>query len=278
MLRDSADDLDTFLFASPVGIIVGGGLVTIELMAMAATFQCGQRIIASVTGAHDASAEEEPALHNVVERMAIAAGLPKLRVVVIETDVPNAFAAGMDPQRSAIGVTRGLLDKLSRDELQGMIGHEMGHILNGDNQYMTAVAIMVGLIVVLADGVRAIGRAAARTRGRGAAAALLLLPLLLVCGILAPLAAQAVRLAVSRQREYLADATSVQLTRNPAGLIGALRKLATIQEPFPGASQATQHMFIVNPLRLPDLDSSALFATHPPLEERIERLRDLGYS
>lgn len=278
MLRDSADDLDTFLFASPVGIIVGGGLVTIELMAMAATFQCGQRIIASVTGAHDASAEEEPALHNVVERMAIAAGLPKPRVVVIETDVPNAFAAGMDPQRSAIGVTRGLLDKLSRDELQGMIGHEMGHILNGDNQYMTAVAIMVGLIVLLADGVRAIGRAAARTRGRGAAAALLLLPLLLVCGILAPLAAQAVRLAVSRQREYLADATSVQLTRNPAGLIGALRKLATIQEPFPGASQATQHMFIVNPLRLPDLDSSALFATHPPLEERIERLRDLGYS
>ncbi|MGH6960733.1 MAG: M48 family metalloprotease, partial [Dongiaceae bacterium] len=138
MLRDSADDLDTFLFASPVGIIVGGGLVTIELMAMAATFQCGQRIIASVTGAHDASAEEEPARHNVVERMAIAAGLPKPRVVVIETDVPNAFAAGMDPQRSAIGVTRGLLDKLSRDELQGMIGHEMGHILNGDNQYMTA--------------------------------------------------------------------------------------------------------------------------------------------
>jgi heat shock protein HtpX len=275
VLQESADDLRTFLFLSPVGIIAGGALVTIGLLAMAATFQFGHRIIASVTEAHDVSADDEPMLHNVVEEMAVAAGLPKPRVVVIETDVPNAFAAGMDPSRSVIGVTRGLLRRFTRDELQAVVGHETAHILNGDNQYMTAVAVMVGLIILLADGVRAMGRNGSRSH-RGVGAALLLLPLVIVCGVFVPFAAQAVQFAVSRQREYLADATAVQLTRNPLAAISALERLAGLQQPFPGASRATQHMFIVNPLKAFDLDSSDLFSTHPPLELRIERLRNLG--
>jgi heat shock protein HtpX len=274
-LQESADDLGTFVFLSPIGIIAGGGLVSIGLLAMAATFQFGHRIIASATEAHEVDADAEPMLHNVVEEMAVAAGLPKPRVVVIETDVPNAFAAGMDPSRSVVGVTRGLLNRLTRDELQAVVGHETAHVLNGDNQYMTAVAVMVGLIILLADGVRAMGRSAARSH-RGIGAAILLLPLIIVCGVFVPFAAQAVRFAVSRQREYLADATGVQLTRNPLALIGALERLAGLQQPFRGASRATQHMFIVNPLRSFDLDSSDLFSTHPPLELRIERLRNLG--
>jgi heat shock protein HtpX len=275
VLQEPVDDAGAFLLLSPIGIIAGGGLVTIGLLAMAATFQFGHRIIASVTEAHDTSADDEPMLHNVVEEMAVAAGLPKPRVMVIETDVPNAFAAGMDPSRSVIGVTRGLLRRFTRDELQAVVGHETAHILNGDNQYMTAVAVMVGLIILLADGVRAMGRSAARSH-RGAGAALLLLPLVIVCGVFVPFAAQAVRFAVSRQREYLADATAVQLTRNPVAAISALERLAGLQQPFPGASRATQHMFIVNPLKAFDLDSSGLLSTHPPIELRIERLRNLG--
>jgi heat shock protein HtpX len=275
---------DAILFVSELGILVGGALMSVGLVAMAATFQFGDRMILGITGARTVNAEEEPMLHNIVEEMAIAAGLPKPRIALIETDVPNAFAAGMDPKHAAIGVTRGLIDKLNRDELQGVIGHEMAHIANWDTHYMTAVAIMVGLIALVADGVLRVARASlrsggsgGRSRGKGGGLGLLVLGVfVLVFAVLAPIAAQMVRFAVSRQREYLADATSVQFTRHPLGLIGALEKLAAEQRPFPGANRATQHMFIVNPFKAFGLDASALMSTHPPLQSRIERLRNLG--
>lgn len=264
---------------SVAGVIGGGALISIGLIASAVTFAFGGKVILGLTGAREVEVEDEPMLHNVVEEMAIAAGLPKPRVAVIETDVPNAFATGMDPNDAAIGVTRGLLQTLNRDELQGVVGHEMGHIANWDTRYLTAVAILVGLISLICDGARRMmwysgnGRSRGKSKDGGAA---ILLVIFIVFAVLAPIAAQLVRFAVSRQREYLADATSVRLTRNPLGLIGALEKLAAHQRPFSGANRATQHMFIVNPFKAFGPDSTALFSTHPPMEARVERLRHLG--
>ena len=266
---------------SAFGVIGAGALLSIGLVATAVTFAAGGPLILGLAGAREVDSETEPMLHNVVEEMAIAAGLPKPKVTVIETDVPNAFATGMEPKKAAIGVTRGLLGSLSRDELQGVIGHEMGHILNWDTRYMTAVAILVGLIALVCDGARrmvfygSMGGRRDREERRGGSLGPLIV-IFIVFAILAPIAAQLVRFAVSRQREYLADATSVQLTRNPLGLIGALEKLAVAQHPFAGANRATQHMFIVNPFKVFGPGSTALFSTHPPLEQRIERLRNLG--
>jgi heat shock protein HtpX len=266
---------------SPFGVIGAGALISIGLAASGVTFAFGGRLMLGLAGAREVTADEEPMLHNIVEEMAIAAGLPKPKIAVIETEVPNAFATGMDPQHAAIGVTRGLLTKLNRDELQGVIGHEMGHILNMDTRYMTAVAILVGLIALVCDVARRMmwygaasgGQRRDREKGGGN---VVLLVIFVVFAILAPIAAQLVRFAVSRQREYLADATSVRLTRNPVGLIGALEKLAAEQRPFDGANRATQHMFIVNPFKVFGANSTALFSTHPPLEQRIQRLQNLG--
>jgi heat shock protein HtpX len=270
-----------FAALSPLGIIGSGALVSIGLLASGVTFAFGGRLMLGLAGAREVTADEEPMLNNIVEEMAIAAGLPKPKVAVIETEVPNAFATGMDPKNAAIGVTRGLLTKFNRDELQGVVGHEMGHILNMDTRYMTAVAILVGLIALVCDVARRMmwyGAAAGdrrRDRDKGGGN-IILLVIFIVFAILAPIAAQLVRFAVSRQREYLADATSVRLTRNPVGLIGALEKLAAEQRPFDGANRATQHMFIVNPFKVFGANSTALFSTHPPLEQRIQRLQNLG--
>jgi heat shock protein HtpX len=267
---------------SPFGVIGGGALVSIGLIASAVTFAFGGRLMLGLADAREVTADQEPGLHNVVEEMAIAAGLPKPKVAVIETDVPNAFATGMDPEHAAIGVTRGLLQKLNREELQGVIGHEMGHVLNMDTRYMTAVAILVGLIALVCDAARrmmwygAAGSGRRRDRDGKGGSNIILLVIFIALAILAPIAAQLVRFAVSRQREYLADATSVRLTRNPVGLIGALEKLAAEQRPFDGANRATQHMFIVNPFKVFGAHSTALFSTHPPLEQRIQRLQNLG--
>lgn len=272
-----------FTAISAFGVIGGGALISIGLIASGVTFAFGGRLMLGLADAREVTADEEPMLHNVVEEMAIAAGLPKPKVAVIETEVPNAFATGMDPEHAAIGVTRGLLQKLNRDELQGVVGHEMGHILNMDTRYMTAVAILVGLIALVCDVARRMmwygsvgGSGRRRDREEKGGGNIILLVIFIALAILAPIAAQLVRFAVSRQREYLADATSVRLTRNPVGLIGALEKLAAEQQPFHGANRATQHMFIVNPFKVFGANSTALFSTHPPLEQRIQRLQNLG--
>ncbi|MFM9842276.1 MAG: M48 family metallopeptidase [Dongiaceae bacterium] len=265
---------------SVAGVVTSGALMSIGLIASAVAFAAGGRVMMSLTGAEEVTAEQEPMLHNVVEEMAIAAGLPKPKVVVINTGALNAFAAGMEPESAVIGVTRGLLTDLNREELQGVIAHEMSHILNWDTRYMTAVGILVGLIALVCDGVLRAGRGGIGTRvgrgkGKGGGAAILMI-VLIIFAILAPIAAQMVRFAVSRQREYLADATSVQLTRNPLGLMHALQKLHDHAQPFDGANRATQHMFIVNPFKEFSADASALMATHPPIEARIDRLSNLG--
>lgn len=266
-------------FLSDWGVVGGLILLAFGLLWTVVTFQFGDRIILRITGARAASREQEPQLHNVVEEMAIAAGLPKPQVYVIETDALNAFATGLDPKRAAIGVTRGLLDSLNREELQGVIGHEMGHIVNLDMRYATAVGVMVGLIALVADQAWRVMHAGGGRRsggGRDGAGPAVALVILLVFAVLAPLFAKLVQMAVSRQREFLADATSVRLTRNPQGLISALEKLEANPVGFPGVNRATQHLFIVNPLKSFSERASALLATHPPIQARVQRLQNLG--
>jgi heat shock protein HtpX len=241
-------------------------------------FRSGDRIVLRLTGANEVTIGEEPMLHNVVEEMAIAAGIVKPRVYVIENAALNAFATGMSPARSAIGVTRGLLDTLNREELQGVIGHEMGHIVNWDIRYATAVGVIVGLIALVSDAaLRALYFSdRSRNSAKAGPGAVFVMLALVAFAALAPVFALLVQMAVSRQREFLADATSVRLTRHPEGLISALEKLAASAQPFRGANRATQHMFIINPFRNFRERTSRLYATHPPLELRINRLRNLG--
>jgi len=266
-------------FVSHWGVL--GALVLLAFGALwtLVTMKAGDRIVLGIAGAHRVTRDEEPQLLNVVDEMAIAAGIPAPAVHVIEVPAMNAFATGMRTDRAALAVTRGLLDRLSRDELQGVVGHEMGHIVNLDIRYATAVGVMVGLIALVSDfALRSLYVGGARRRGgrgKGAGPAVALV-VLLVFALLAPLFARLVQMAVSRQREFLADATSVRLTRNPHGLISALEKLSTSAEPFPGANRATQHLFIVNPFRNFSERASRLMATHPPVTLRIRRLRNLG--
>ena len=261
-------------------IIGAGAMLTLSLVLTWVGLQFGGSIVVSQMGAKTVTPELEPKLVNVVEEMSIAAGQSRPRMVIIETPALNAFATGTDAKSAVIGVTRGLLDKLDRDELQGVVAHEMSHIANRDILYMTAVATLVGLIVFVCDIGRRIAiqgmRVGGRSRKGGGGAALIALAIFLVFAILVPIAATMLRMAVSRQREYMADATAVKLTRNPLGLVNALKKISGSTVPMERTSQAVQHLFISNPLRRFSDGSSALFSTHPPIERRIERLLDLG--
>ena len=240
----------------------------------------GDRIVLGLTGAREVTRDEAPVLHNVVEEMALAAGLPKPRVAIVETEALNAFATGTKPEHAAIAVTRGLMNKLDRDELQGVVAHEMGHVANNDVLYMTAVGVLVGLIVVVSNlalrSTRVMGRSSQSDRKGGGGIAIVAVVVLVAVGLLSPIAATLVQMAVSRQREYLADATAVKLTRNPAGLIGALRKLDQAPVRWDNASKAVQHLFIVNPFKKFGESASALMSTHPSVEQRVARLQDLG--
>lgn len=266
-----------------------GGVIGATLMAAASigwslvSLAISDKMVLGMASAKDIDKADAPQLFNVVEEMSIAAGVPMPRVMVLETDALNAFATGTSVERGTIVVTRGLLNTLSRDELQGVVAHEMAHIANLDTRYMVMVGVTVGLIALVCDmalrtlnwGGAARNRSSSGNKKDSGGAAILII-LLLVIAILAPLAAKAVQFAVSRQREYLADATSVQFTRNPNGLISALQKLADKAAPFPGVSHATQHLFIVNPVQDFTKDTPAFLATHPDIEDRIARLRNLG--
>ncbi len=230
---------------------------------------------------------EERELDNIVTEMAIAAGLPKPAIYVIDDPAPNAFATGRDPGHASIGVTQGLLDLLDREETQGVIAHEMSHIRNYDIRTMTLVAAMMGTLVLISDwSARTLQAGGGSGRGgrsgrKGGGGAGLLAVVAIVFIVLAPLLSRLLATAVSRQREYLADASGVELTRNPNGLARALDRLRQFSSPLKRATQGTAHLFISDPLErvLDDRESfvAELFSTHPPLEKRIERLRQMGY-
>lgn len=226
---------------------------------------------------------EERELFNVVTEMSIASGLTPPKVFLVDDPAPNAFATGRDPEHASIGVTRGLLDLLDREQTQGVIAHEMAHIKNYDIRTMTIVAALLGAVVLLSDwSVRGLRYGGGRSgRGGRRAGGGLLAILAIVLLILAPLLSRLVAMAVSRQREYLADASAAEFTRNPKALARALEELRSHHSPLRKATRGTAHLFIHDPLerKLDDREGfvADLFSTHPPIEERIRRLRQMAY-
>ena len=271
---------DTVPLLSKGGVAVAVLMAAVSIGWSTISLAFGDKMVLAMANAKEIDKADAPQLYNVVEEMAIAAGVPIPKVMVLETDALNAFATGNTPGNGTIAVTRGLLNSLNRDELQGVVAHEMSHLANLDTRYMVVVGVTVGLIALVCDMLLrslAWGRGSrSSSSDKKGGGAVILIILLIVVAILAPIAAKFVQMAVSRQREYLADATSVRFTRNPSGLISALGKLAEKAEPFPGVSRATQHLFIVNPVQTFTAKSSALLATHPDIADRIARLRNLG--
>ena len=233
-----------------LGVAIAMGVWVVMMLASVAG---GEKILLATTGAREVTHDSAPQLFNIVEEMKIASGLPAMpRVYLIDSDVPNAFAVGLNPKRASVAVTTGLLARLNRDELQGVIAHEIGHIANRDTLFMTLAGVTVGAIIILADlylrGMRfGAGRSRSSSKGGGQAAAILFI-IALVFAIVAPLLAQILYFACSRRREYLADASGAQFTRYPDGLASALEKISAFQGEGLQVSKAVAPMFTVNPL------------------------------
>ena len=268
------------VFGSPEGGI-GTTLFAVLLGAGsgAFTYFAGDSLVLTVSGAREVDQTQAPQLLNVVREIAIAANVPMPRVHVIDDTAPNAFATGRDPKHASIAVTTGLLEKLDREELQGVIGHELSHVRNLDIRFSLVVAVMVGAIAILADFFLRFtfwggGRSRDRDGGGGGAQAIVFVAAI-VLAILAPLISRFIQLAVSRQREYLADASAIELTRNPYGLERALAKISGDGEVLEVANRGTQHLYFTNPIKKFEERSSNLMSTHPAIIDRINRLRQL---
>ena len=244
------------------------------------TYFAGDSLVLAVSQAREVNETQAPKLMNVVRELAIAANVPMPKVYVIDDTAPNAFATGRDPKHASVAITTGLLEKLDREELQGVIGHELSHVRNLDIRFSLIVAVMVGVIAILADFFLRFtfwgggGRSRDRDGGGGGAQAVIFV-VAIVLAILAPLISRFIQLAVSRQREYLADASSVELTRNPYGLERALAKISSDQEVLEVANRGTQHLYFTNPIKKFEQRSSNLMSTHPAIIDRINRLRQL---
>jgi heat shock protein HtpX len=249
-----------------------------------ASYLYGDRLVLASTRAKAVSPEAEPRLHNIVEGISIAAGVPKPAVYVVPEQAPNAFATGRDPEHSSIAVTQGLLDMMNRVELEGVIGHELAHVQDRDILVGTIVATLVGAIVLVSEfflrfwWIGGAGRRRDSSGDGGGIFGIVLLVVGILLLILAPIAGQVIKLAVSRNREYLADAQGALLTRYPPGLISALRKIGASPTAMRSANNATAHLWLNQPSRLEGERMGALerlFSTHPPLAERIKRLEEM---
>jgi heat shock protein HtpX len=270
------------LYASgPYGLV---GAVALAIVLSITSYFAGDRIVLASTRAKEVGPEEQPRLHNIVEGLSIAAGIPKPRVYVIPERAPNAFATGRNPEHSSVAVTEGLLETMNRVELEGVVGHELAHVVDRDILVGTIVATLVGAIVLVSEffmrswwwgGFR--GRRGGDRSGGGAEAIIFAIGLVLL--VLAPIVGQIIRLAVSRQREFLADAQGALLTRYPPGLASALRKIAAASAiPMRSANNATAHLWLNQPSRIEGEGMGSLeklFSTHPPIAERIRRLEEM---
>ena len=260
------------------------GAVALAVVLSLGSFFGGDRLVLASTRAREVTPQEQPRLHNIVEGLSIAAGIPKPRVYVIPEQAPNAFATGRNPEHSSVAVTEGLLSTMNRVELEGVIGHELSHVVDRDILVGTVVATLVGAVVLISEffmrswwwgGVR--GRRGGDRSGGGIEAIIFAVGLVLL--VLAPIIGQIVRLAVSRQREFLADAQGALLTRYPPGLASALRKIGAASGiPMRSANNATAHLWLNQPSRIQGEGMGPLeklFSTHPPIEERIRRLEEM---
>ena len=255
--------------ALPFAFAISGGSALVSYFA-------GDKLILAQSQARELGPDEELKLRDVVESLALGLGIPIPKIYVIEDSAPNAFATGRDPQHASIAVTRGLLDKLDRPELEGVIAHELSHVGNRDIRVMVLVVVLVGTVALLGDWMwRSMFWGRGRDRDRGGGGAIIAV-IAIALAVLTPIIATLIQLAVSRQREYLADASGALLTRYPPGLASALRKIAADKEPLEVANKATASLYIANPLKDAPAFFDHLFDTHPPIEERIKRLEAMN--
>lgn len=281
------------LLLGTVGFFIGGFFgspmiatliaVGFSLFMALVAYYSGDEIVMGLMGGVEADPQLFRQLHNVVEEMSLAAGLPKPKVYVIYSDASNAFATGRDPEHASIAATTGLIENLNREELQGVIGHEISHIRHFDTRYSIMMAVMVGGIVLLCDAfwraVRWGGLRRSSNKKEGGSLTAVFLVIAIVLAILAPIFAKIIQFAMSRRREYLADNGSAELTRNPIGLAKALEKIAGDPDPLDVSNRGTQHLFIVNPLNTysgANEWATGLFSTHPPIKERVRILKELA--
>ena len=255
----------------------------VAIISSVASYYSGDKVVLGVSKARRVDATSQPQLINVVTELTLAAGIPMPAVYTIDDSAPNAFATGRDPKHASIAVTTGLLQKMDREELQGVIGHELSHVRNYDIRYSLLVGVMVGTIALVADFFLRFtfwggfgGRRSSNDREGGGGLQVIIFVLALVLAVLAPIFARLVQLAVSRQREYMADASSVELTRNPQGLERALAAISEDPEVLEVANRATQHLYFTIPIKKFEQRSKGLFSTHPPIVDRINRLRALS--
>jgi len=265
--------------AGPAGLVIA--LIIAGVMSIG-SYRFGDKVVLASARAREVTAADQPRLHNIVEGLSIAAGIPKPRVYVIPERALNAFATGRDPEHSSIAVTEGLLESLNRVELEGVIGHELAHVVDRDILVGTVVATLAGSVILLSEFFMRSWWWGGFRRGRdsgGGAAGAALFAVGIVLLILAPIFAQVIRFSVSRQREYLADAQGALLTRYPPGLASALRKIGAASGiPMRSANNATAHLWLHQPSRLEGERVGALeklFSTHPPIEDRIRRLEEM---
>jgi len=255
----------------------------VAIVSSLASYYTGDKVVLGVSKARAVTAADQPQLIDVVTEMSLAAGIPMPAVYIIDDTAPNAFATGRDPRHASIAVTTGLTQKMDREELQGVIGHELSHVRNYDIRYSLLVGVMVGTVALVADFFLRFtfwggfgGRRSSNGREGGGGLQVIIFVLALVLAILAPIFARLVQLAVSRQREYMADSSSVELTRNPQGLERALAAISEDPEVLEVANRATQHLYFTNPIKKVEQRSKGLFSTHPPIVDRINRLRALS--
>ena len=263
------------------GAVVAGIAATIAFLLTLGSYYGGSSALLGLSKAKQIQKRDDPQLFNVVEEICLAAGMPTPKIYLINDSAMNAFATGRDPRHATVAITTGLRAQLKRDELQGVIAHELSHIRHYDILYATLMAVMVGVLVMLCDvflrsmwfgGGR---RSRKRSGGGGGGAQVILLIVALVLAIIAPILARIIHMALSRQREYLADAGSIALTRNPEGLASALARLGGDTEVLEVANRATAPLYIVHPIKKFEARAKGIFNTHPPIADRVKRIMSL---
>lgn len=262
LLKDQA----IFLIGIPISILISFG-----------SYWFSDKLVLSMSGAQLIEKKDNPELYRIVENLCITAGLPTPRIYILNESQPNAFATGRNAQNAVIAVTSGLLEKLDRTELEGVIAHELSHIGNKDMILATIIVVMAGVVSLLSNQFLRISRWQRRDRDRDNSSSIVFFAFGILAAILAPIAATLIRLSISRKREFLADASGALLTRYPDGLIRALEKISDDSTPLVVANNATAHLYISNPFKNQQTDSwfVRLFMTHPPIEERISALKEI---
>lgn len=266
------------IFVIGVGYVFAGAMNNSAILAVAVIFSTlmsvasywwSDKIVLAMTGAKEVTHENAKEIYHIVENLCITAGLPVPKIYIMQDPAPNAFATGRNPDRAVIALTTGLIERLEKKELEGVIAHELSHIGNRDMLLSTVIVVLVGFVALMADWFRHWAWFGGNSEDRGKSPILLIAAILL--SILAPIAAILIQLAISRKREYLADASGALLTRYPEGLASALEKISADPTPMRSANRATAHLFIANPFKGKKI--SSLFMTHPPISDRVKALR-----